>query len=103
MSDLPQDHLFIIYALIALMGITVIGVLILSLLYRTEKIEKEISKIKKTRFRRRSIQFLAVGMAIPAMIILGILGLLQDQTIATLFGAFFGYVLSGLSDEEKDG
>jgi len=102
MIEEQQNNLIIIYSLIALMGTTVIGVLILSFLYKTEKTEEHKTKIKKTRFRRRSIQFLAVGMAIPAMIILGILGLLKDQTIATLFGAFFGYVLSGLSDEEKE-
>lgn len=50
----------------------------------------------------RIIQFACVTLIIPAIIILGIEKILQGETIATLIGGLIGYVLSGISNYDKD-
>ena len=90
---------WVIGALLALMLVAVCGVIWLTYSYTTET----EGKTKKTRIRRRGIQFLAVGLGLPALMILALVDALGRDALATLFGAFFGYVLSGIGDEEKDG
>ena len=59
--------------------------------------------IRKKGFGVRIIQFLAIVLLIPAIIILAIQEILQSETIATLFGAIIGYVLSGIGKDENSG
>jgi ABC-type proline/glycine betaine transport system permease subunit len=94
----PETRAWIAIALIVLMFVSVIGVLILVALYRKVEDKKE----RRVRFRRRSIQFLSVGLAIPAILVLALDGVLAPEALATLLGTFFGYVLSGIGDEEKE-
>jgi nitrogen fixation/metabolism regulation signal transduction histidine kinase len=95
----PDTRTWVVMALVGLMFVTVIGVLVLVAMYRKASENKE----RRTRFRRRSIQFLAVGLALPAILILALDGVFTKDVVATLFGAFFGYVLSGIGEEERDG
>jgi hypothetical protein len=46
----------------------------------------------------RVIQFLAVAMLIPTILILAIEKILESATIGTLIGALTGYLLSGVGD-----
>ncbi len=48
----------------------------------------------------RVIQFLAVTLIIPAILILSLEGVLEAQASATLFGTIVGYVLSGIGKDE---
>ena len=48
----------------------------------------------------RVIQFLAIAMLLPAIVILSLEGSLDTQTTATLLGAIVGYVLSGIGKDE---
>jgi nitrate reductase NapE component len=90
---------WIVGALIVLMFLALIGVIWLT--YKS-KTEKKDGRVKKSKIRRGTIQFLSVGLGLPALVVLALVGALGAEALATLFGAFFGYVLSGISDEEKD-
>jgi len=46
----------------------------------------------------RSIQFCAVVMLVPTIIILSLEGVLEPATTGTLIGALTGYLLSGIGD-----
>ena len=48
----------------------------------------------------RVIQFLAVTLIIPSILILSLEGILEAQASATLFGTIVGYVLSGIGKDE---
>ena len=48
----------------------------------------------------RVIQFLAVTLIIPAILILSLEGVLEAQASATLLGTIVGYVLSGIGKDE---
>jgi len=48
----------------------------------------------------RAIQFLCVTLIVPAMLILGLEGILTTEILGTLFGAIIGYVLSGIGKDE---
>ena len=50
----------------------------------------------------RAIQSLAVILIVPSIIVLTVLGIFGSDTAAALLGALIGYVLSGLSDFEKE-
>ena len=90
---------WIVGALVAFMFLALIGVIWLTYKYKTKN---EQGSLKKSKIRRRTIQFLSVSVGLPALVILALVGALGPQAIATLFGAFFGYILSGIGDEEKD-
>jgi hypothetical protein len=46
----------------------------------------------------RTIQFLAVAMLIPTILILAIEKIIEAATVGTLIGALTGYLLSGVGD-----
>lgn len=50
----------------------------------------------------RVIQFLAVAMLIPTILILSLEKILEPSTIGTLIGALTGYLLSGIGDYRPD-
>jgi nitrogen fixation/metabolism regulation signal transduction histidine kinase len=50
----------------------------------------------------RVIQLLAVIFVVPAILILGLAGILKSETIAALFGTLIGYLLSGIGDFRPD-
>lgn len=49
----------------------------------------------------RIIQFLAAGLLIPLIGILGVRKVLPSESIATLFGAIAGYILANIGKEEE--
>ncbi len=49
----------------------------------------------------RSIQFVAVVMLVPAIVILAMEKILEAATIGTLIGSLTGYLLSGISNYDK--
>lgn len=49
----------------------------------------------------RAIQFTAVILLIPTVLILSLEGVLASETVAALLGAVAGYVLSSLGEDEK--
>lgn len=51
-------------------------------------------------FGARVIQFLAVGLVIPSILILALEEKLATETTATLIGALVGYLLSGIGSWE---
>ena len=50
----------------------------------------------------RSIQFLAVGMLVPAVLILSLEAVIDSATVGTLIGAMVGYLLSGIGEFNKN-
>jgi hypothetical protein len=48
----------------------------------------------------RAIQFTAVGLLVPAVVLLAIQGSLDRQALGTLLGAVAGYTLSKFGPEE---
>ena len=52
---------------------------------------------------KRTIQFAAVTLVIPSILILAMEGILNPDVVATLLGTIVGYTLSGLADEDKEG
>lgn len=48
---------------------------------------------------RRAIQFLAVVLVVPAILILALGQVLMPETVGTLMGAVMGYLLSGIGAE----
>lgn len=50
----------------------------------------------------RIIQFACVTLIIPCIVILGIEKVLQGETIATIIGGLIGYVLSGISNYDRN-
>lgn len=51
----------------------------------------------------RSVQFLGVAMLIPAVTLLAMEHLISGEVVATLFGAFVGYLFSNIGDFDKPG
>ena len=51
----------------------------------------------------RAIQFAALVLIVPALLILALEKVLNSETTATLFGAITGYMLSGIGDSEGGG
>ncbi len=51
----------------------------------------------------RAIQFSGVIFGCPLIVILGLEGILDGQTLAALFGALFGYLLSGIANFDSKG
>ncbi len=49
----------------------------------------------------RIIQFLAVVLLLPIILILAMEKILDNQTTATLIGAIVGYILSGIGKDEN--
>ena len=51
----------------------------------------------------RAIQFMAISAIIPGTLLLALQGLLKGETIAALFGATVGYLLSSIAKfDERD-
>jgi hypothetical protein len=50
----------------------------------------------------RAIQFLAVAMLIPTILVLAIEKVIESATVGTLIGALTGYLLSGIGDYRPD-
>jgi len=50
----------------------------------------------------RAIQFLALGAALPIVLILGLEKVIEAGTIGTLLGAVLGYVFSTSARQSKD-
>ncbi len=52
----------------------------------------------------RAIQFMAIAAIIPGTLLLAFQGLLKGETVAALFGATLGYLLSSIAkfDERDD-
>jgi len=48
----------------------------------------------------RIIQFLAVLLVVPAVLVLALERLLTSETVGTLLGAIVGYILSGIGKDE---
>ncbi len=55
---------------------------------------------KEVKLTARSIQFLAVGLLIPTILILAINKTLASETIAALLGSLAGYLLSDIGRYE---
>ncbi len=51
----------------------------------------------------RSIQFVAVVMLVPAIIVLAMEKVLEGATVGTLIGGLTGYLLSGISNYDRPG
>jgi hypothetical protein len=51
----------------------------------------------------RVIQFAGVIFGFPLIVILGLEKILDGQTLAALFGALFGYLLSGIANFDSKG
>jgi hypothetical protein len=51
----------------------------------------------------RAIQFLAVVLLIPSIVVLSLVGKLEGQATATLLGTIVGYVLSAIGKDEGRG
>lgn len=49
----------------------------------------------------RAVQFIAVVFLLPIILILGMEKLLDGQTLAALIGGLIGYLLSGLSNFDR--
>ena len=49
----------------------------------------------------RSIQFVAVAMLVPAIVLLSMEKVLDGSTVGTLIGGLTGYLLSGISNYDK--
>lgn len=60
------------------------------------------SKLNKGGIGARVIQFTTIALLVPSLIILSLEGILQGETIATIIGGLIGYVLSGISDYDKE-
>lgn len=58
--------------------------------------------IRKKGIGVRTIQFTGAATLTPAVILLGLKGLLDGATIAALVGAFVGYVFSGLTEFDRN-
>lgn len=50
----------------------------------------------------RAIQFTGAAALLPAVVLLGLKGLMDGATIAALVGAFVGYVFSGISEFDRN-
>ena len=48
----------------------------------------------------RIIQFLAVIIVVPVVLILALENILSSEAVATLLGAVVGYILSGIGKDE---
>ena len=100
MAEATRAHLayLLVWLMFAGLGVTVV----IALMHRKKETdEKGQAKETKVRVRRRTVQFLAVSFIIPMVLILALSEILQPETLATLLGTLFGYVLSGIG-EEKD-
>lgn len=90
------------------MALSIAAIFIRSLLSRTaESIKKTgdttiTSKGKVGGIGARMIQFACVTLIIPCIVILGIEKILQGETIATIIGGLIGYILSGISNYDKN-
>jgi hypothetical protein len=51
----------------------------------------------------RVIQFAGVIFGVPLIVVLGLERILDGQTLAALFGALFGYLLSGIANFDSKG
>lgn len=51
----------------------------------------------------RTIQLTCVALIIPALIILSLENIIKGETVATIIGGLIGYVLSGISNYDKNG
>lgn len=77
------------YACLAMMSIAILGIL-----YR--------STFGKKGIGARVIQFVAVVLIIPTILILSVREILNPETIATLIGGLLGYLLSGIANYDKN-
>ncbi len=57
--------------------------------------------LHKKSLSARSIQFVAVVMLIPAIVILALEGAFKDSTVGTIVGGLIGYLLSGIGEYEN--
>ena len=53
-------------------------------------------------FSLHVIQFCALAMIVPALVIFALEDKLQPGTLGTIIGGLIGYVLSGLAKDEQD-
>ena len=51
----------------------------------------------------RAVQFLGVAMLLPAVTLLAMEHLISGEVVATLLGAFIGYLFSNIGDFDKSG
>jgi hypothetical protein len=73
-----------------------VGVVLMPLAVLAERL------FRKKGIGVRAIQFTGTAMLMPAVILLGLKGLLDGATIAALVGAFVGYVFSGLAEFDRN-
>ena len=85
--------------LVSLMILIVISLVILRLAWKRTKNDGET--ILGGGIGIRLIQFLAVGLLIPSIVILALEGFLDKSVLGTLLGTIIGYVLSNIGDESK--
>lgn len=72
------------------------GVVVIPLAVLVERL------IRKRGIGVRAIQFTGAATLTPAVILLGLRGLLDGATIAALVGAFVGYAFSGLTEFDRN-
>jgi len=77
----------------------VIAVGVLMLVARYRKVNEKKNMRVRYKFKRRAIQFFSVGLLIPTILILALDGILGSGALATIIGAFIGYVLSGIGEQ----
>ena len=51
----------------------------------------------------RVIQLVGIVLGLPAIVLLGLEGVLEGQTVAALVAGVLGYLLSGISQFDADG
>ncbi len=59
--------------------------------------------VTKKGLSARSIQFIAVVMLVPGIVVLALEKILEGATVGTLIGGLTGYLLSGISNYDKQG
>lgn len=93
----------------ALMVLFIIAIFIRSFLNKFSEVKKvdgtttTTTKGKVGGFGARIIQLTCVTLIIPTLIILSLENIIKGETVATIIGGLIGYVLSGISNYDKNG
>lgn len=93
----------------ALMVVFIIALFIRSFVNKSSEVKKADGNITTTTkgkvggFGARIIQLTCVTLIIPTVIILSLENIIKGETVATIIGGLIGYVLSGISNYDKNG
>jgi hypothetical protein len=73
-----------------------VGVVIMPIAVLAERL------FRKKGIGVRAIQFTGTAALLPAVVLLGLKGLMDGATIAALVGAFIGYVFPGMAEFDRN-